>query len=349
MFSSSSTSVNTNYHVYDCSSTIESKSNVLSMIATTEVHEEHVTLKIISIFNNNYFYINQIAYNKSEAYSDIERKAPVCRNMPILKRSEFFSNSYPESNSPIIFVENGNSMFIGGFSDGKVIYVKMEEAVKATVLHPVNFNIPVTAVSYYYHFNSFYLICGDIMGNITILEKDPSSDLFKIINTIDAHSAQISHIHYNKDIKCFVTSSYDGFASLYRVPKCEVVNSYKISTERISNTFISNSPVPCIVSFISTKKQLITIGINNRKVLHEFVEENPILSPIIVKDGNQFDYLIYISNFKDFSVMQLPELEKVLNIQSGIELFLLSFNLSTKTIIGYNDDGSRIAMVKWKK
>ena len=349
MFSSSSTSVNTNYHVYDCSSTIESKSNVLSMIATTEVHEEHVTLKIISIFNNNYFYINQIAYNKSEAYSDIERKAPVCRNMPILKRSEFFSNSYPESNSPIIFVENDNSMFIGGFSDGKVIYVKMEEAVKATVLHPVNFNIPVTAVSYYYHFNSFYLICGDIMGNITILEKDPSSDLFKIINTIDAHSAQISHIHYNKDIKCFVTSSYDGFASLYRVPKCEVVNSYKISTERISNTFISNSPVPCIVSFISTKKQLITIGINNRKVLHEFVEENPILSPIIVKDGNQFDYLIYISNFKDFSVMQLPELEKVLNIQTGIELFLLSFNLSTKTIIGYNDDGSRIAMVKWKK
>ena len=114
-------------------------------------------------------------------------------------------------------------------------------------------------------------------------------------------------------------------------------------------TFISNSPVPCIVSFISTKKQLITIGINNRKVLHEFVEENPILSPIIVKDGNQFDYLIYISNFKDFSVMQLPELEKVLNIQTGIELFLLSFNLSTKTIIGYNDDGSRIAMVKWKK
>ena len=47
--------------------------------------------------------------------------------------------------------------------------------------------------------------------------------------------------------------------------------------------------------------------------------------------------------------MQLPELEKVLNIQTGIELFLLSFNLNTKTIIGYNDDGSRIAMVKWKK
>ena len=349
MFSSSSTSVNTDYHVYDCSSTIESKSNVLSMISTTEVHEDHVTLKIISIFNNNYFYINQIAYNRSEAYSDIERKAPVCRNMPILKRSEFFSNSYPESNSPIIFVENENSMFIGGFSDGKVIYVKMEETVKATVLHPVNFNIPVTAVSYYYNFNSFCLICGDIMGNITILEKDPSSDLFKIINTIDAHSKQISHIHYNKDIKCFVASSYDGFASLYRVPKCEVVNSYKISTEHINNTFISNCPVPCIVSFIAKKKQLVTIGINNRKVLHEFVEENPILSPIIVKDGNQFDYLIYISNFKDFSVMQLPELEKVLNIQTGIELFLVSFNLTTKTIIGYNDDGSRMAMVKWKK
>ena len=349
MFTSSSTSVNTDYHVYDCSSTIESKSNVLSMISTTEVHEDHVTLKIISIFNNNYFYINQIAYNRSEAYSDIERKAPVCRNMPILKRSEFFSNSYPESNSPIIFVENENSMFIGGFSDGKVIYVKMEETVKATVLHPVNFNIPVTAVSYYYNFNSFCLICGDIMGNITILEKDPSSDLFKIINTIDAHSKQISHIHYNKDIKCFVASSYDGFASLYRVPKCEVVNSYKISTEHINNTFISNCPVPCIVSFIAKKKQLVTIGINNRKVLHEFVEENPILSPIIVKDGNQFDYLIYISNFKDFSVMQLPELEKVLNIQTGIELFLVSFNLTTKTIIGYNDDGSRMAMVKWKK
>ena len=307
--------------------------------------------KIVLLFNNNYLYVNQMSYNRSEGKycSDITKKSAMSKKVLIFKIRRFYSEFYSEYTNHIIFFKGGSCALMGGYSDGKIMFIQINEVVKATAIYPNNYGIPITSLAYISEQRQLAIVCGDAIGNLSII-KMVNQETFVVEKVFHDNSDIITHINYSYNLHCFATASRNGYINLYKVPKYEMINSFRITNDdRIKYVFLSNSPLICLIAYLEYAAKFVSIAINNGKVISELVEEHDIRSPIIVKDSGFFDYLIYISNMSRVVVSQLPELTKIEIIPINFELSLLSFIPDFNLLLGYNKDASKTIVINWNK
>ena len=171
------------------------------------------------------------------------------------------------------------------------------------------------------------LLCGTKIGFLICFSVNGPS--LKIESKIYTHNDEITSININENLNMFVTSSLDGYINMHILPSFELVRSIKLSAYNkqlyndenelyyANNVFLSSSPLACVSAFISSKKIFRIFTINGEFIedIQEINETNYIKCPIIFKDLNFQDYIIYGTDDGRVKVRSFPNLELINNIQ----------------------------------
>ena len=170
------------------------------------------------------------------------------------------------------------------------------------------------------------LFCGTFEGILYIYELKSNS--LKLLKTLNLFEDEITSISINDTLNMFCVSSKDGFINLFILPSLDLVRIINLNKNDNSknkkqnmiyanNIFLSNFPLPCIVSYINSKKAFISYTING-KFINEIKENNNsyiIKSPIIYKANNFEDILIYGTNDGLIKLRKFPEMLLINSIE----------------------------------
>ena len=273
---------------------------------------------------NNSNYLTKIKIKKMSEKCSIEEKN-IIQAMNI---SSKYAPSYliSEKNPPIIFYENNKYMIKGGFWDGRLeinSLITSKEKYLSNYIYIKEGPIVVMEMTK----DEKILLCGTKIGFLICFSVNGPS--LKIESKIYTHNDEITSININENLNMFVTSSLDGYINMHILPSFELVRSIKLSAYNkqlyndenelyyANNVFLSSSPLACVSAFISSKKIFRIFTINGEFIedIQEINETNYIKCPIIFKDLNFQDYIIYGTDDGRVKVRSFPNLELINNIQ----------------------------------
>ena len=88
---------------------------------------------------------------------------------------------------------------------------------------------------------------------------------WKCIRLINDHYSEITAISIKEELNILVSCDQEGYVNIYTVPKFKFVRSFKLKsyTEYI---FISDTPLPCIVTFANKEFQSFTLNGSNIQI-----------------------------------------------------------------------------------
>ena len=172
---------------------------------------------------------------------------------------------------------------------------------------------------------TFYIIIGDILGNLTIYkknsyvkkEKEEKNFEYKKIKTLIGHNKQIKYIDYNPRLNMFLSYSLDGFINIYIFPLCKLVRSIKVddfTNEILEKTVLVSNPFPMI--FTHDKNKMYTLTLNGDLIKEKELENKDIIiNPCIDKNFGLINDFIFIeelnskdNNKKNMKKIFLPSL-----------------------------------------
>ena len=260
--------------------------------------------------------------------------------------NRMFNYQYPrEYNEKIcVFLDEGKSIILGGYYDGKVILFYTEPEIKIKELVPFKEDIPICSIILSQ--DEKYLFIGNMKGNIKIYQKDENDEegLYEWIpfNKINDQMNEISHISYNSELNLWCSSSIDGYINIYSFPLCQLFRSIKLPTNKCKYIFLSSCPLPCIIAISKekTENNIYVYSING-KFLYKQIEQNIILSPNIIKDLNSNDYLVYICN-DSVCIRTLPNLIIQVLIENLPGIYCIFTNIDRSILYATNRNGSEI-------
>ena len=270
---------------------------------------------------NNSNYLTKIKIKKMSEKCSFEEKN-IIQAMNI---SSKYAPSYliSENNPPVIFYENNKYMIKGGFWDGRLeINSLSKEKYLSSFIYIKEGPIIVMEMTK----DEKILLCGTKIGYLICFSVN--GPYLKIENKIYIHNDEITSININENLNMFVTSSLDGYINMHILPSLELVRSIKLSAYNkqyndendlyyANNVFLSSSPLACVIAFISSKKLFRIFTLNGEFIedIQETNETNYIKCPIIFKDLNFQDYIIYGTDDGRVKVRSFPNLELINNIQ----------------------------------
>ena len=299
-------------------------------------YEEQIFPKIIKIkwvaYNellllNNINYITRLKFKRTEKDKyNIEEK----RLLQAMNISSNFAPSYSMSqqNTPIIFYNKNKYMLKGGFWDGRL-------EINTILLEPKEKHF-----SNYIFINEGPILCMEMTKDETILLCGTKTGYLicfsvngpnlEIIKKIYIHNDEITSININDNLNMFATSSLDGYINMHILPSFDLVRSIKISVANknffygnyddefyyANNIFLSSCPLPCVTTFISSKRLFRTYTINGEFVedAQEIDNSNYIKCPIIFSDLNFQEYLIYGTDDGRIKIRSFPKMDLINNV-----------------------------------
>ena len=283
--------------------------------------------------------------------------------------STIYSPSYQLSSIeiPIIIYNNNKLVIKGGFWDGRLeinsILSDSKEESKSLMVFS-GYDQPIVCMKMTK--DEKMLICGTKLGSVIVYNVNGYN--LELKDIIYSHSDEITSISIDDNLNMFATTSLDGYINLHILPSLQLIRVIHISSlkpkivenndniiindintdkkkfnEEIfeeyneekclyaDNVFLSSSPLSCIVIFISSKKVFRTYTING-ELINEIEEKefSKIYSPIVYKNMNFFEYLIYGTNNGLIQIRSFPKMEL-------INSFILSDNTEIKTLSLSND------------
>ena len=189
------------------------------------------------------------------------------------------------------------------------------------------------------------LLCGTKTGYIICFSVNGFS--LNIIKKINYHYDEITSININDDLNMFATSSLDGYVNLHIFPSLELVRSVKICNTNMNSyygnesnfyyadkVFLSSSPLACITIFISSKRIFRSFTING-----DFIEDsqetnnsNYIKSPIIFKDLDFEEYIMYGTDDGRIKIRKFPNMELINSVcpEDGNEIISMDISKDIK-------------------
>ena len=214
----------------------------------------------------------------------------------------------------IIICNQGRTVIIGGFYDGSIKILNFSKNIFKKLI-PFKTEEPILSLAI--DEEEKYLFVGNSIGNIIVYKI--SFDVFEweiIINNTDQLS-EISHININRNLNLWLSASIDGFVNIYTLPTFKLVRSIKTKSKKLEYAFLSTSNLPSIIIIdIQSKYRNIYSYSINGKFLKSEKEEDTLLNPIIIKDLNFNEYMLYIcKNNNSVVIRNLP----FLNIQTIIQ------------------------------
>ena len=259
------------------------------------------------------------------------------------KISEFYKPKKPDSKA-IQFCHNGKTIILGGFYDGKISIISLEQKNKNIQAIPFIDKSPVVVVSV--DKEDKFAFLGNSMGNIRIMkmDKDPSKWKYHLIVT--DHLSPISSIYCSSELNLWASASIDGYVNLYSYPLCKLLRSIKVPTKLCEYIFLVESPLPCIIVIGEENKvsEIFIYSINGNLRLQK-KEQSLITSPIILKDLNYNEYLAYILNGK-VVIRSIPEFTEQNCSNKISELYAIFPSEDMKLIYGTNKYGNQIYVIK---
>ena len=255
-------------------------------------------------------------------------------NISTLYTSNYQINSLKEI--PIIIYHDNKIIIKGGFWDGRLelnsFLSDNKEKIKSLVLYPGNIYQPIICMKM--SLDEKILICGCLDGTLIIM--DVNEDSLLINKYINHHTEEITSIEIDDNLNMFATSSLDGYIMLYILPSCQLVRSININislklninTEKISenifyefnnnlgiisadNIFLSSSPLPSIIIFISSKAMFVSYTINGGFInnIKETKNTNKITCYKKFKNFNFEEFLIYGTNDGFVKIRSFPKMD----------------------------------------
>ena len=248
------------------------------------------------------------------------------------------------SHAPTLIYDKGNYIALGGLWNGNILINKLEEVGNKkdksqkyiSIISTNNFS-PITHMKI--DLSETFVICASKMGVIYIFIIDNSNKGEWILyKKIYDYQNEITSISINENLNVFAVSDKDGYINLYTLPACKLFNSYKINdmifpnnlslskanySSSMSSTLIyiplnthanhviiSQSPLPCLIVYIESRKSLIIFSIN-----FHFIKEVKLGYEIVpngIKKYNDYfgkDYLfIYNKNEKVIEVYDIVDM-----------------------------------------
>ena len=299
--------------------------------------------KISIVLNNDYLVEKRITKNAlDKSYSDetlsSKKLNKVCNRMFIYQYPKTFNDK------TLRMYEEGKSMVIGGYYDGKIIIINTEPKLVQTEMIPFNEEEPICAITI--SKDEDYMFLGNMKGNIKVYKNDFEAKDWKPLYQLNDQMKEITYIDCNNKLNLWASSTIDGYINLYSFPQCKLFRSIKVPTKNCNYIFLSSSPLPSIIVITYEKKEseIFVYSINGYLILRQ-KEQGNISSPIIFKDLNSNDYLAYISNGSIF-IRSLPNLILHLFIEDLQDIYTIFTNKNKTILYAANKSASEINIIK---
>ena len=240
--------------------------------------------------------------------------------------------------SPSLFFNKGQCIALGGFWNGNILIEKIiimnkneKKDYPETKIYSTRNYSPI--IHMIMDENELFAICGNILGTIFIfvINQNDKTD-WNLYKTIYDHISPITSISINRTLNIFITCSKSGYCMLYTLPKCKLVNSYKLKNIlNINNnsnnndnaplisviSLISSSPLPCIIFYFKSRSSLAIVSINGHFINERKIDFEINSNNIKLFTDNQFiDYLlIYNTKNETIEVYNIIELKMIMTWQ----------------------------------
>jgi hypothetical protein len=260
--------------------------------------------------------------------------------------------------APTLTYDKGNYMVLGGFWNGDMLIYSLDElgnkkdkTIKIVNIISTNNLSPITHIKI--DFSETFLICTNTIGTLYVFTINNANKGEWFLNKkIQDNQKEITAIAINENLNIFVTCDKDGIINIYTLPKCKLINSYKLNesilpkyhttnypsfSRSISNIYIYNSlniyaneiiisqsPLPCIIIHIGSRKSLLIFSIN-----FHFIKEvnlNYEIVPNGIKKYTDYfskDYLfIYNKNESTIDVYDLIDFDVIARSKKIEDMFI---------------------------
>jgi hypothetical protein len=307
--------------------------------------------KIILLYNNDYIVEEKITYSIFDRDYKDEVSNCIEFGHDLNRISEFYFNA-PNNEKAIEICNQGKTIIMGGFYDGKIKikYIGFESLASLSTdenyieFKPFNENSVVLAISI--DKTEQYLFIGNSKGNIALYEINLEEKNFEKKLLIYDQMSPISHIYCSSQLNLWVSASIDGCVNIYTLPLCKLVRSIKIETQKCSYAFLADSPLPCIVIICSEGEadSIYSYSING-KLISKKTEDNKINKPTVLKDAYFNSYLAYLSGTY-FNILNLPQLKYVVNIHNLKDPYIFCTNEDMSMVNIFNKIGSEVTVIR---
>ena len=316
--------------------------------------------KLLQIFiNNEYCYT--INLQNFETKGTIEES-----NLYKLDNySSKFAPNYQITNNMNSFVINKTEKYIlkAGFWDNRIEYNTIPSSSKEESINKVYYTLyggPIVNMVISEEEN--ILVCGTKLGYILYydLNLNKNLNLYEPLY-LNAHSDEITSISINDTLHLCATTSLDGYIMLYTLPGFSLVRSIqvskKVSEADISedeftfadNIFLSSSPLPCIIIFISSKQLFIIYNINGKYIgeVEESEDTKKLNSAIIFKNLEFQEFLIYGTDDGYIKIRSFPNMKMInmINPFEGQEIKTIELSLDKRYCYAWSYS-NKIAIIK---
>ena len=262
------------------------------------------------------------------------------------KCNRMFNYQYPKVYNDKTFqiYEEGKSLIIGGYYDGRILIVNTEPKLQKNELIPFNEEIPICTIAL--NKEEDYMFVGNMKGNVKVYQNDNQTKMWKPLYQICDQMGEISYIDCNNELNLWTSATVDGYINLYSLPLCKLFRCIKVPTNQIIYVFLSSSPLPSIIAISNDKKEseIFVYSINGFLILRQ-KEQGNISSPIIFKDLNSNDYLAYICNNNIF-IRSLPSLILQALVEELNDIYTIFINKDKTMLYAANKNASEIYIIK---
>jgi WD40 repeat protein len=292
----------------------------------------------LMLFNGNKTIEKKVSYSifdKSFSEETVNILPPIF----IRNRMRYYFMNNQRQNKCTIFCNQGKTMILGGFYDGSVKFINISKNICKAII-PFRGNEPILALAL--DKEEKYLFVGNTIGNVKIYEINVETYENVILKYIMDHLSEISHIDINNELNLWLSASIDGFVNIYTMPDFKSVRSIKTLAKKLEYAFLSTSSLPSIIviGFENEHGAVYSYSING-KYLTQKKEEDTLLNPIIIKDLNCTEYLIYISkNNNSIVIRDLPflNIHTIINDMVKINSICVSDDIKLLYAISYEND-----------
>ena len=267
---------------------------------------------------------NNLSLNFNDEKLEKRSSKKLQKNSELKSDITLFLPKYRINNteSPSLFFNKGDCIALVGFWNGdilieniSVINKKDKNYYPETRIYSTREYSPITHIVI--DENEIFAICGNALGSVFIYvidEKDKT--IWNLYKVIYDNFSPITSIDINKALNIFIVCDKDGYCMVYTLPKCKLINSFKLKNILYQNnsinneglslfaniSIISSSPLPCIIFYFKSKSSLAVLSINGHLIKEKEINLNINTNSIKIFSDRQFiDYLI-IFNPKSESI-----------------------------------------------
>ena len=321
-------------------------------LKNTELREEGSILtvgcfspeKLSIILNNDTFIEKKITCPVFDKVYTDEQINKLVLEKQYNKMSEFYSND-SVNNKAITFTQHGKIILMGGFFDGKVLFVPVDGKRQTHIVTPFKDESPILCITC--DKDEDFIFMGNAVGNVCVYRNNDGSCKSKYL--LSEQNSPISHIHCSDELNVLATASIDGYICLYTLPLCKLIRCFKVPTEKCSYVFLCDSPLPSIV-IISDEENVSEIYVYsiNGKFYTKKEEYFKISSPLIIKDIDSMDYLVCIGN-ESIYIISIPDLIVRVTIEKISGVHSICFSEDNKLLYAINKKGTEVTVIKEEK